>query len=144
MVVPIGSDLVRNAKAKVRDLALGSGLIDFSDCVVTPQRALACDSRAVGMPLPAALRLMEDSQALAADQQRQREKAENEKRDLALKVDQLRAQLRQAQLAANASSFFPPNGEVRPTGLTVANPSGMTSTPGEPQQSDAMTPPDEE
>jgi hypothetical protein len=144
MVVPIGSDLVRNAKAKVRDLALGTGLIDFNDCVVTPQRALACDSRAVGMPLPAALRLMEDSQALAADQQRHRQKAENEARDLAVKVDQLRAQLRQAQLAAGSGSFFPPNGEVRPTGLTVANPSGMTSTPGEPQQSDAITPPDEE
>lgn len=144
MVVPIGSDLVRNAKAKVRDLALGTGLIDFNDCVVTPQRALACDSRAVGMPLPAALRLMEDSQTLAAEQQRQRQKAENEARDLALKVDRLRAQLRQAQLAAGANGFFPPNGEVRPTGLTVANPSGMTSTPGEPQQSDAMTPPDEE
>lgn len=144
MVVPIGSDLVRNAKAKVRDLALGTGLIDFNDCVVTPQRALACDSRAVGIPLPAALRLMEDSQALAAEQQRQKQKAENEARDLALKVDRLRAQLRQAQLAAGANGFFPPNGEVRPTGLTVANPSGMTSTPGEPQQSDAMTPPDEE
>jgi hypothetical protein len=139
MVVPASSDLVRNAKAKLRDVAFNSGLIDFNDCVVTPQRALACDSRAVGMPLPAAMRLMEDSQALAADQQRQREKAEKDARDLALKVDHLRAQLRQAQLAASNSSFFPPNGEVRPTGLT-----------GQPQQSapgdlpDAITPPAEE
>ncbi len=49
-------------------MALRSGLIDFSDCVVTPDHALACDSHAVGMPLPVALRQMEDSQALAAEE----------------------------------------------------------------------------
>lgn len=139
MVVPIGSDLALTAKAKVRDLALGSGLIDFSDCVVTPQRAIACDSRAVGMPLPAALRLMEDSQAIAADQQRQRETAENDARKLAREVDHLRAQLRQAQLAAGAGSLFPPNGEVRPTGLT-----GQTQQSAPADLPDAITPPAEE
>ena len=149
MVVPLGSDLVRNAKAKVRDLALTSGLIDFDDCVVTQDRVLACGSRAVGMPLPAALRLMEDSQTLAAQEQQQREKAENAMRDLALEVARLSAALKQAQLAA--SSTFPPNGEIRPTGLTVTNPStgDMMSTRTQPAQNTedlpvAIEPPSEE
>jgi hypothetical protein len=147
MVVPLGSDFALNGKAKVRDLALSSGFIDFSDCVVTSDHALACNSRAVGMPLPAALRLMEDSQALAAEEQRQRQKAENAARDLALEVKRLNAQLKQAQLADGANSAFPPSGEIRPTGLTVANPSGMMSTRVKPEQSDealTITPPSED
>jgi hypothetical protein len=146
MVVPLGSDIVRNAKAKVRDLALSSGLIDFNDCVVTPNRVLACDSRAVGMPLPAALRLMEDSQALAAKEQQQRQKAENAVRNLALEVERLK----KAQLAAGANGFFPPSGEIRPTGMTVANPTGMMTTRAKPEQSEAdlpvaiMPPPEDE
>jgi hypothetical protein len=75
------------------------------------------------MPLPAALRLMEDSQALAAEEQRQRQKAENAVRDLALEVARLSAELQEAQLAAGTNGFFPSNGEVRPTGLTVTKPS---------------------
>jgi hypothetical protein len=83
------------------------------------------------MPLPAALRLMEDSQTLAAREQQQREKAENAMRDLALEVARLSAELKQAQLANNP---FPPNGEIRPTGLTVTNPStgDMMSTRAQP------------
>lgn len=143
MVVPLGSDFALNGKAKVRDLALSSGFIDFSDCVVTSDHALACNSRAVGMPLPAALRLMEDSQALAAEEQRQRQKAENAVRDLALEVARLNAQLKKAQLAAGANSSFPPSGEIRPTGLSVTNPStgSMMSTRVKP---DDVTPPEEE
>ena len=149
MVVPLGSDFALNGKAKVRDLALSSGFIDFSDCVVTSDHVLACDSRAVGMPLPAALRLMEDSQALAAEGQRQRQKAENAVRDLALEVERLNKQLKQAQLAAGANSNFPPSGEIRPAGLTVTNPStgSMMSTRVKPEQSDealTITPPEEE
>ena len=149
MVVPLGSDFALNGKAKVRDLALSSGFIDFSDCVVTSDHALACDSRAVGVPLPAALRLMEDSQALAAEEQRQRQKAENAVRDLALEVARLNAQLKQAQLAAGDNSNFPPSGEIRPTGLTVTNPStgSMMSTRVKPSQSDealTITPPSED
>ena len=149
MVVPLGSDFALNGKAKVRDLALSSGFIDFSDCVVTSDHVLACDSRAVGMPLPAALRLMEESQALAAEGQRQRQKAENAVRDLALEVERLNKQLKQAQLAAGANSNFPPSGEIRPAGLTVTNPStgSMMSTRVKPEQSDealTITPPEEE
>lgn len=149
MVVPLGSDFVLDGKAKVRDLALSSGLIDFSDCVVTPDHVLACHSRAVGMPLPAALRLMEDSQALAAEQQRQRQKADTAVRDLALEVERLSAQLKQAQLAARANNSFPPSGEIRPTGLTVTNPStgNMMSTRTQPEQSDlpvVIEPPSED
>ena len=145
MVVPLGSDFALNGKAKVRDLALGSGFIDFSDCVVTSDHALACDSRAVGMPLPAALRLMEDSQALAAEEQRQRQKAENAVRDLALEVARLNTQLKKAQLAAGANSNFPPSGEIRPAGLSVTNPStgSMMSTRAQPEGDD-VTPPEEE
>jgi hypothetical protein len=150
MVVPIGSDFALNGKAKLRDLALSSGVIDFSDCVVTPDHVLACDSRAVGMPLPAALRLMKDTQVLAADAQEQRQKADNAVRDLALEVERLNKQLKQAQLAASANSMFPPSGEIRPTGLTVTNPStgSMMTTSAHPEQSDAIpveiTPPSEE
>ena len=149
MVVPLGSDFALNGKAKLRDLALSSGFIDFSDCVVTSDHALACDSRAVGTPLPAALRLMEDNQALAAEEQRQRQKAENAARDLALEVARLNAQLKQAQLTAGDNSNFPPSGEIRPTGLTVANPTGMMSTRAKPEQSEAdlpvaITPPSED
>ena len=147
MVVPLGSDFALNGKAKVRDLALSSGFIDFSDCVVTSDHVLACDSRAVGMPLPAALRLMEDSQALAAEGQRQRQKAENAVRDLALEVERLNKQLKQAQLAAGANSNFPPSGEIRPAGLTVTNPSTGSMMSTRVKQSDealTITPPEEE
>ena len=141
MVVPLGSDYALNGKAKLRDLALSSGVIDFDDCVVTPDHVLACDSRAVGMPLPAALRLMQDTQALAADAQQQRQKAENAVRDLALEVKRLAAELKQARLAA--SSPFPPSGEIRPTGLAVTNPStgSMMSTRTQSAQGEPDDPP---
>ena len=146
MVVPLGSDFALNGKAKVRDLALSSGFIDFGDCVVTSDHVLACDSRAVGMPVPAALRLMEDSQTLAAEEQRQRQKAENAVRDLALEVERLNAQLKQARLAAGDNGNFPPSGEIRPTGLAVTN-SSTTSTHAQPALSDealTITPPSED
>src|SRR5262245_34363536 len=68
MVVPSSSDIVLNGKSKLRDLALSSGFISFKDCVVTSGQELACNSHAVGMPLPAALRLMKDSQILATEE----------------------------------------------------------------------------
>ena len=127
MVVPIGSDFALNGKAKLRDLALGAGIIDFNDCVVTADGALACDSRAVGMPLPAALRLMKDTQALAAEEQQQRQKAEDAARDLALEVKRLGTQLKQAQLAAAGNAF--PDGAIRPTSLSLGNPGEPAGAP---------------
>ena len=123
MMVPASSDIVLHGKAKLRDLALTSGFISFKDCVVTNDQELACSSGAVGMPLPAALRLMEDSQALAAQEQQKRQKAEDAVRDLALEVERLNKQLKKAQLAASSNNAFPPSGEIRPTGLAVTNPS---------------------
>lgn len=136
MVVPLGGDVVHTAKLKLRDLALRSGLIDFEDCVVTPERALACSSHAMGTPLPVVLRQIEDSVAAAAAEKEQRLSAERSVRALALDVERLNAQLKRAQLAARATSFFPPsNGDIRPTGLTVTNPStgSMMDTAAEPQ-----------
>jgi len=149
MVVPASSDIALHGKAKLRDLALSSGFISFKDCVVTKDGELACTSGAVGMPLPAALRLLQDSQVLAADEQQKRQKAETAARDLALEVEQLKAQLKKAKLAG-ASNAFPPSGEVRPTGLTVADPTGMMSPRAQPEQSSpdnlpvAIEPPSEE
>ena len=85
-----------------------------------------------------------------ADAQQQRQKADNAVRDLALEVERLNKQLKQAQLAASANSMFPPSGEIRPTGLAVTNPStgSMMTTSAHPEQSDAIpveiTPPSEE
>jgi hypothetical protein len=123
MVVPASSDIVLHGKAKIRDLALSSGFISFKDCVVTGDRELACNSGAVGMPLPAALRLLGDSQTLAAEEHQKRQKAENAVRDLAMEVERLNKRLKQAELAASSSTAFPPSGEIRPTGLAVTNPS---------------------
>ena len=145
MVVPASSDIVLNGKAKVRDLALTSGFISFKDCVVTSDQELACTSGAVGMPLPAALRLMKDSQTLAAEEQQKRQKAENAVRDLALEVERLNKRLKQAELAGN--NAFPPSGEIRPTGLAVTNPStgSMMNAAGGPQaESMSLTPPSED
>ena len=148
MVVPASSDIVLYGKTKLRDLALNSGFIDFDDCVVTPSRSLACGSGAVGMPLPAALRLMEDSQTLAAQEQQKRQTAETAVRDLALEVERLNKQLKQAELAASSNTAFPPSGEIRPTGLTVTNPStgDMMSTAGkaQPESMTLMPPPEDE
>lgn len=122
MLVPIGSNFVYAMKMKVRDLALSSGMVDFKDCVVTPDHALACSSHAFGTPLAAALRAMEDTQSLAAAEQARRLKAESTVRELALEIARLNEQVKQAQLAAGADGFFPPlAGEVRPTGLTGAS-----------------------
>jgi hypothetical protein len=145
MVVPASSGIALYGKAKLRDLALSSGFITFKDCVVTPNRMLACDSGAVGTPLAVALRQMQDVEAQAVEDKKQREKAENKVRELALENERLTAQLKQAQLAA--SSPFPPSGEIRPTGLTVTNPStGSMMTTGI-QDADlpvAIEPPSEE
>jgi hypothetical protein len=131
MLVPLGGDVIHAGKLKLRDAALNSGLIDFDDCVVTAERALVCSSHAAGTPLPAVLRQIADSVAEAAAEKEQRLKAERTVRELAMDVEQLSAQLGRAQLAGNAGSFFQPlNGDVRPTGLAVTNPStGSMMTP---------------
>ncbi len=68
-----------------------------------------------------------------------------------MEIERLNTQLKQAQLAAGDNSNFPPSGEIRPTGLTVTNPStgSMMSTRVKPAQSDedlpvAIMPPSEE
>jgi len=97
----------------------------------------------VGMPLPAALRLMKDSQTLAAEEQQKRQKAENAVRDLALEVERLNKRLKQAELAAAGDNAFPPSGEIRPTGLTSTG--SMTNAAGGPQaESMSLTPPSED
>jgi len=130
MLVPTGSDLVRNGKAKVRDWALGTGLVDFSDCVVTPDHAIACSSHAVGTPLPVALRQLEDSQAQAEAEKKQRQKAESTVRELALEIERLNAQMKQSQVAGSGGAFFPSLvGDVRPTGLTgTGEPAAVRNT----------------
>jgi hypothetical protein len=130
MLVPIGGDLVYRAKTKVRDLALRSGLIEFNDCVVTPDHAIACASDAVGMPLPAALRQMADSQAQAAAEKAQRLKAETAVRHLALEIERLNQEAEQRQLADTGGHFPPPAGDVTPTGLTGAGAPAATANVG--------------
>ena len=149
LVVPASSGIVLSGKAKVRDLALTSGFINFKDCVVTTSGALACDSSAVGTPLAVALRQVQDVEAQAAEDKKQRQKAETKVRELALENERLAAQLKQAQLAASANSSFPTSGDIRPTGLAVTNPStgSMMSTNAQSEQSDLpveITPPSEE
>jgi hypothetical protein len=129
MLVPVGGDLAHTAKAKLRDMALSSGLVDFSDCVVTPDRMIDCTSHATGTPLSAALRQIEDNAAEAAAERQQRKKAESTVRELALEVERLSEQVKQAQLAAGAGSLFPPfSGDVRPTGFAGANPNDANVT----------------
>jgi hypothetical protein len=147
MVVPASSGIVLSGKAKLRDLALTSGFISFKDCVVTPSHVLACESGAAGTPLAVALRQIQDVEAQAAEDKKQRQKAENKVRELALENERLAAKLKQAQLAA--SSSFPPSGEIRPTGLAITNPStgSMMTTSTQSEQSDLpieITPPSEE
>jgi hypothetical protein len=149
MVVPASSGIVLHGKAKVRDLALTSGFINFKDCVVTTSGVLACDSSAAGTPLAVALRQMQDLETQAAEDRKQRQKAENTVRDLALEIERLSTQLKKAQLAASSNISFPPSGEVHPTGLAVTNPStgSMMSTRVKPEQNDlpvAIEPPSEE
>ena len=149
MVVPASSGIALYGKAKVRDLALSSGFISFKDCVVTANHVLACDSGAIGTPLAVALRQIKDVEAQAAEDSKQRQKAEAKVRELALENERLSAQLKQAQLAASGSGSFPTSGDIRPTGLAVTNPStgSMMSTRVKPEQSDLsveITPPSEE
>jgi hypothetical protein len=118
MLVPIGGDFVYAAKTKLRDTALRSGLVDFNDCVVTPDHAIACTSDALGMPLPVALRQMADSQAQAAAEKQQRLKAETAVRHLALEIERLNREAEQRPLADTESHFPPLVGDVTPTGLT--------------------------
>ena len=156
MLVPVGGDVVRSAKLKLRDYALTHGLIDFEDCVVTAEHALNCSSGATGTPLPVALRRIEDSAAEAAAQKEQRLRAERKVRELALDVERLNGELSRARLASGADGYFaPPGGDIRPTGLTVTNPSTgslMTTTTATPQPGEAqdaapalsIAPPEEE
>ncbi len=126
MLVPAGGDVVQTAKLKLRDYALGSGLISFEDCVVTARSALDCSGKVAGTPLPVALRQIEDSTAAAAAEKERRLNAEKKVRALALDVDRLSGELKRARLAADNRGrgyFAPPTRDVRPTGLTVTNPS---------------------
>ena len=131
MLVPIGGNLIHVGKLKLRDAALQSGLINFDDCVVTEGHQLACNSHADGTPLPVALRQIADSAAEAATERGQRLQAERQVRTLTTDIERLNAQLRRAELAATAGSFLAPlSGDVRPTGLSVANPgTGSMVTP---------------
>ncbi|MEZ5832185.1 MAG: hypothetical protein R3D05_13490 [Dongiaceae bacterium] len=144
MVVPVGSDFVHGVKAKLRDMALNSGWINFNDCVVTPNNTIACDSHAFGTPLPVAMRRMEDSLTEAATEKKQRLQAEETVHALALEVGRLNAQLKQARLAASANTFFPSlNGEVKPTGLTGAGASPSPEETDGAAPSYTLTPPSE-
>jgi hypothetical protein len=147
MLVPASSDVLRHGKAKLLDMALFSGFIDFEDCVVTPSRSLACQSGATGTPLAVALRQIEDAAAQAAEDRVQRQKAESKVRELALENQRLAAQVK--KLATAPAGSFPPAGKIKPTGITVPNPStgSLMSTRTAPRQSDAdiaITPPSEE
>lgn len=147
MVVPASSGIVLYGKAKVRDLALTSGFINFKDCVVTAGGVLACDSNAVGTPLPVALRQIQDVEAQTAEAKTQREKAESTVRDLAMEIERLNAELKKAQLAASSNVSFPPSGEIRPTGLAVTDPSAGGAMSVGAQSMDlpvAIEPPSEE
>jgi hypothetical protein len=127
VLVPIGGDIVHAGKAKLRDLALSSGVIDLNECVVTSNHAIACNSNAVGMPLQAALRLMEDNELQAAAEKKQREKAESAVRELALELARLNAQ--QNQLAGKTEHSLPPiAGEVTPTARTGSGQAGGVNT----------------
>ena len=129
MLVPIGGDFVYAGKIKLRDMALRSGLIDFNDCVVTPDHAIACTSHALGMPLPVALREMADSQALAAAEKTQRLKAETAVRHLAMEIERLNQEAEQRQLAETGGHFPPLVGDVTPTGLTGTGAPASTGAP---------------
>jgi hypothetical protein len=139
LLVPIGGDIVHMGKAKLRDLALSSGVIDLNECVVTPNHAIACNSDAVGMPLQAALRMMEDNELQAAAEKKQREKAESAVRELALELARLNAQ--QNQLAGKTEHSLPPiAGEVTPTARTGAGQSGGVNTQNTATQPQSTTP----
>lgn len=134
LLVPVGGDLVHVGKAKLRDLALSSGVIDLNECVVTSNHAIACNSNAVGMPLQAALRMMEDNELQAAAEKKQREKAESAVRELALELARLNAQMPQDQLAGKTEHSLPPiAGEVTPTARTGAGQSAGVNTATQPQ-----------
>lgn len=116
LLIPIGGDLTHKAKVKVRDFALHAGLVDLSECVVTPDHTLTCTSGAVGVPLPAALRQMQDDAAQLAEEKKQRAKAEAMARQLAMDLDRLTAQASQNQVAQRTERLFPPFiGAVAPT-----------------------------
>lgn len=141
LLVPIGGDLVHVGKAKLRDLALSSGVIDLNECVVTSDHAIACNSGAVGMPLQAALRMMEDNELQAAAEKKQREKAESAVRELALELARLNAQTPQNQLAGKTEHSLPPiAGEVTPTARTGAGQSGGANTQNAATQPQSTTP----
>jgi len=141
VLVPIGGDIVHAGKAKLRDLALSSGVIDLNECVVTSNHAIACNSNAVGMPLQAALRLMEDNELQAAAEKKQREKAESAVRELALELARLNAQVPQNQLAGKTEHVLPPiAGEVTPTARTGTGQSGGGTAPNAAPQTQSTTP----
>jgi hypothetical protein len=152
VLVPASGDVVQTAKLKLRDYALSSGLVDFEDCVVTAEHTLSCSSHAVGTPLAVALRRIEDSAAEAAAEKEQRLKAEKKVHELALDIERLNGALKQAELAADDAGYFaPPSGDMRPTGLTITNPStgSLMTTKAAPQPvqahdttpASALTPP---
>ncbi|HET6158894.1 MAG TPA: hypothetical protein VFE34_11150 [Dongiaceae bacterium] len=144
LLVPIGGDLVHKAKMKVRDLALSSGVVDFNDCVVTPDHALACTSDAAGMPLPAALRRMQDTESQVAAERAQRLKAESAVHQLALEVERLSTQVAQGQISDRTVRFFPAFvGDVTPTARTGADdPAKVPAAPAQAAPNDEGAAPD--
>jgi hypothetical protein len=130
LLVPTGGDVLRAAKVKVRDLVMTSTLVDLDACVVTADHALACTSDAVGVPLEAALRQMKNDEAVAAEERRQRQKAEGAVRQMAVEIDRLTAQAAQSQLAGQPQRFLPPFAtEATPTARTGdAAPAGDAGT----------------
>ncbi|HEX6118469.1 MAG TPA: hypothetical protein VFZ03_03395 [Dongiaceae bacterium] len=130
LLVPTGGDVLRAFKVKVRDLVMTSTLVDLDACVVTADHVLACTSDAAGVPLEVALRQMKDNAAVAAEEKRQRQKAEGTVRQLAVEIDRLTAQSTQRQLADQPQRFLPPFAtDVTPTARTGdAAPAGDAGT----------------
>ncbi|HEX6119341.1 MAG TPA: hypothetical protein VFZ03_07785, partial [Dongiaceae bacterium] len=152
LLVPTGGDVLRAFKVKVRDLVMTSTLVDLDACVVTADHVLACTSDAAGVPLEVALRQMKDNAAVAAEEKKQRLKAEGTVRQLAVEIDRLTAQSTQRQLADQPQRFLPPFAtEATPTARTgEAAPAGDTGTMSvmkaatKPQPTDAATGEDSE
>jgi hypothetical protein len=107
VLVPVGGGFMDAAKAKLRDAALASGLIDLNDCVVTPNETIACAAGAVGTPVPAALHQMTVLQAEAAEDARRRDEAEANVRTLTAEIDRLNADAERNRVAARSEDILP-------------------------------------
>jgi hypothetical protein len=139
VILSVSSNLFHSARTKARDLALTSGFIDLNTCVVTAGHQIACTSNAVGTPVPVALQHMEEAEAAAAAEKKQRLDAESTVRSLALEVARLTTQIAERQQAEHA--LFPV-GDVTPTARTGANTEtgdGSVMTSGTEQQSSQVS-----